>query len=151
MSGIQRRPCVASRASRSAYALAYPQARGRCSTPKPTSAAADPAGYRTVAMIGVLDLATAALLQTDLYRLIDAGHVRLVVDLSRVSLCEASIMGMLVRARRHSEQRGGWLRLAHPVGLVARSFRIVAFGRDVEVYPTAAAAAGGDEQDRIMR
>jgi hypothetical protein len=36
-----------------------------------------------------------------------------------------------------------------PVGMVAKAFQIVLFGRDVDVYPTIAAATVGAE--RIMR
>jgi hypothetical protein len=89
---------------------------------------------RLVAATGVLDLASIGDLQKDLYSLIRAGSVRLIVDLSR-----------------RCEELGGWLRLAHPVGLVAKVFDIVLLGRDVEIYPTVTAAGTGVEGDRIMR
>jgi hypothetical protein len=41
--------------------------------------------------------------------------------------------------------------LAEPAGIVAKVFRIVSFGRDIEIYPTVTAAAAGMEDDRIMR
>ena len=106
---------------------------------------------RLVAATGVLDLASIGDLQKDLYSLIRAGSVRLIVDLSRVQLCDAASMSGLVQVSRRCEELGGWLRLAHPVGLVAKVFDIVLLGRDVEIYPTVTAAGTGVEGDRIMR
>jgi len=85
-----------------------------------------------------VDLASVGDLQKNLYSLVRAGKVRLIVDLSRVRLCDAAAMSVLTQVSRHCAERGGWLRLAHPVGLVAKVFDIVSLGRDVEIYPTGA-------------
>ena len=100
---------------------------------------------------GVVDLASVGDLQKNLYSLVRAGKVRLIVDLSRVRLCDAAAMSVLTQVSRHCAERGGWLRLAHPVGLVAKVFDIVSLGRDVEIYPTVPAAHTGAVDDRIMR
>ena len=109
------------------------------------------APYRTVTPVGALDLASIGDLRAELCALVGAGHVRLVVDLSRVGLCDAAAMGELVRAGRCCERRGGWLRLACPAGIVATAFQIVSFGRSIAVYPSMAAAVAGAEEQRILR
>ena len=86
-----------------------------------------------------------------LHALIDAGNARLIVDLSGVRLCAAAGLTVLERASRSCAERGGWLRLACPVGVVATVFEIASFGASVEVYRTVAEAAGAMERDRIMR
>jgi anti-anti-sigma factor len=113
--------------------------------------ASDGASPRTVAIAGVLDLSTVAGLEEGLNALIDAGHTRLIVDLTGVRLCAAAGMSGLERVSRRCAERGGWLRLACPVGVVATVFEIVSFGRSVEVYRTVAAAADAATQSRIMR
>ena len=106
---------------------------------------------RVVTAPNVVDLASIGELQENLYSLIRAGSVRLIVDRSRVRLCDAAAMSALVRVSRSCEELGGWLRLARPVGLVAKIFDIVSLGRDVEIYPTVTAAGAGAEGERIMR
>jgi anti-anti-sigma factor len=106
---------------------------------------------RTVTVAGELDLATIGTLRDILHAHIAAGHVRLVVDLNKVGLCDAAAMSGLVRLSRRCARHGGWLRLAHPTGIVAVALRIVSFGLDVEVYPTVRAAIAGDPDARIMR
>jgi anti-anti-sigma factor len=100
---------------------------------------------------GTLDLAAIGALLEDMYGLIDAGHVRLILDLGGLRLCDAAAMSGLVQVGRRCHERGGWLRLANPVGMVAKVFQIVLFGRDVDVYPTIAAATVGADDERIMR
>jgi anti-sigma B factor antagonist len=104
----------------------------------------------TVSVAGVLDLASIGALERDLSSLIDAGSVRLIVDLSRLRLCDGRAMSGLVQVSRRCAERGGWLRLANPTGIVATAFRIVALGLTVEIYPTVTAAAAGAGDDRIM-
>lgn len=104
----------------------------------------------TVSVAGTLDLATIPALQQDLYELIDAGCVQLIVDLSMLRLCDAAAMSGLVQVSRCCAEQGGWLRLANPTGVVATAFRIVSLGLAVEVYPTVTAAAAGMAEDRIL-
>jgi len=106
---------------------------------------------RTIAVTGTLDLASICGLQDELYSVIAAGDGRLIVDLSRVRLCDAAAMSGLVQVSQHCREQGGWLRLAHPIGIVATAFQIVSFGLYVEVYRTVSAAAVGAPDDRIMR
>jgi anti-sigma B factor antagonist len=107
--------------------------------------------HDTVSLTGTLDLASAGDLQRELFGLIDAGHVNIIVDLSQVQLCDAAAMRVLVRAGERCAEEGGWLRLANPVGIVATAFRIVSLGRSVEVYPSMTAAEAGEPGDLIMR
>jgi anti-anti-sigma factor len=109
------------------------------------------ASPRTVTIAGALDLSTVARMEEGLHALIDAGHTRLIVDLAGLRLCAAAGMSALEEVGRRCAERGGWLRLACPVGLVATVFEIVSFGRSVEIYRTVAAAADAAPQGRIMR
>jgi anti-sigma B factor antagonist len=104
----------------------------------------------TVPVAGALDLATIPALQQELYALIDAGCVEFILDLGRLRLCDAAAMSGLVQVSRRCAERGGWLRLANPTGIVATAFRIVSLGLVVEIYPTVTAAAAGTTEDRIM-
>jgi anti-anti-sigma factor len=104
-----------------------------------------------VAVSGALDLASIGAVRDDLYSRIRAGSGWLILDLSRVRLCDAAAMSGLVQVGRRCAEWGGWLRLAEPAGIVAKVFRIVSLGRDIEIYPTVTAAAAGREDDRIMR
>ena len=117
----------------------------------PATAEDGGAQHCILAVTGALDLAAIGAVQDNLNSLIRAGNVRLIVDLSRVRLCDAAAMGGLVQVGRRCAERGGWLRLAQPVGLVARVFRIVSLGLDVEIYPTVPAAVAGGAGDQIMR
>ena len=119
--------------------------------PEPYGAVARSAPPHAVAANGVLDLGTIGDLQEILYSLIRVGSVRLIVDVSRVRLCDAAAMSGLVQVSRRCQERGGWLRLVQPVGMVARAFAIVSLGLDVEIYPTVTAALAGAPEDRIMR
>ncbi|MEV6527973.1 STAS domain-containing protein [Longispora sp. NPDC051575] len=53
-----------------------------------------------VSVGGEIDLATAPLLQRHLTAIIDAGEVRLVVDLSEMTFCDSVGLGLFVGAAR---------------------------------------------------
>lgn len=100
---------------------------------------------RIVVVTGVVDFGTIGRLESYICSLADAGHTRLVLDLSGVRLCDAVAMGRLVRTSGYCLQLGGWLHLAAPTGMVALAFGIVSFGRNLPIYATVAAAAAGDD------
>jgi anti-anti-sigma factor len=61
---------------------------------------------------GELDLACAPALREQLAGLLPAGCSRLVIDLSRVSHCDASGLAVLIGIGRRARLLGGFLRLA---------------------------------------
>jgi anti-sigma B factor antagonist len=71
------------------------------------------AGGITIAELsGELDLACALALREQLAGLLRAGCSRLVIDLSKVSHCDASGLAVLIGTGRRARLLGGFLRLA---------------------------------------
>jgi anti-anti-sigma factor len=103
-----------------------------CSTCRPPRAersftvkiASDP-GRVTARLYGELDLATAPRLQAMLTRLLDTGHVDVVVDLSQLRFLGVAGLDVLVRAAREFEVVGGRLTLAEPTPMTRRMLSIV--------------------------
>lgn len=97
-------------------------------------------GITIAELAGELDLASAPALREQLLGLLRPGSSRLVLDLSRVSFCDASGLAVLVGADRQARLLGGFLRLAAVSPQTARVLDITGLGRHLPVYPTVAAA-----------
>src|SRR5258705_8458309 len=69
-------------------------------------------GVTLAELAGELDLASAPALREQLLGLLRPGFSRLVLDLSRVSFCDASGLAVLVGTGRRARLLGGFLRLA---------------------------------------
>lgn len=65
---------------------------------------------------------------------------RLVIELSRVSFCDASGVAVLIGTGRRARLLGGILRLAAPALPVLAALRISSMLRQFEVFPTVSAA-----------
>src|SRR5438094_7957584 len=63
-------------------------------------------------LAGELDIASAPALREQLLSLLQPGSSRLVIDLSKVSLCDASGLAVLVGIGCRARLLGGFLRLA---------------------------------------
>jgi anti-anti-sigma factor len=100
-------------------------------------------GFAAVAVAGELDLVTVPVLRRHLFELVDR-QPRIVVDVSRLKLCDASSLTALVQLDATCRRNGGWLRLAGPTGIVAKVLGIVAFDQAVGIYATVAGAGRGD-------
>ena len=81
-------------------------------------------GVTTIALSGELDLESAEDLERAINGLIADGHSRVVVDLRELTFCDSVGLNTLVRATKHCEEVGGWLRIVHPTGQVADVLRI---------------------------
>lgn len=103
-------------------------------------------GVTIAELSGDLDLASAPDLREQLLGLLRPGASRLVLDLSRVTFCDASGLAVLVGASRRARLLGGFLRLAAISPLTARVLNITGLDRHLSTYPTvhAATAAPGD-------
>lgn len=66
-------------------------------------------GRATIAVAGAVDRAAVQRLTSLLVGLRAAGATRVVVDLSRVSSCDHSLLTVLERVRCQVEDSGGWL------------------------------------------
>lgn len=113
---------------------------------------AQTAGGITIAeLTGELDIASAPALREQLLSLLRPGSSRLVIDLSRVSFCDASGLAVLVNTARRARLLGGFLRLAAVSPQVGRVLNITGLHRQLANFPTVQAAATGAQaaQHRI--
>jgi anti-sigma B factor antagonist len=70
--------------------------------------------HTVISVMGEIDLYTAPRLQSELMTALNAGKVRLIVDMSGVEFCDSTGINVLLAAHRHARERGGELQLAGP-------------------------------------
>jgi len=99
-------------------------------------------GVTIAELAGELDLASAPALREQLRQLLQPGSGRLVLDLSRVSFCDASGLAVLVGMARRARLLGGFLRLAGVSPQTARVLRLTGLHRHLPVFGTVWAATG---------
>jgi anti-anti-sigma factor len=106
--------------------------------------AARTAGGITIAeLTGELDIASAPALRDQLLSLLRPGSSRLVIDLSRVSFCDASGLAVLVNTARRARLLGGFLRLAAVSPQVGQVLNITGLNRHLANFLTVQAAVTG--------
>jgi anti-sigma B factor antagonist len=106
--------------------------------------AAQMVGGITVAeLTGELDVARAPALRDQLLSLLRPGSSRLVIDLSKVSFCDASGLAVLVNTGRRARLLGGFLRLAAVSPQAGRVLNITGLHRHLAIFPTVQAAVTG--------
>ncbi len=94
-------------------------------------------GGTTIAELGgELDIACAPALRDQLLGLLRRGSSRLVVDLSKVSYCDASGLAVLVSTGRRARLLGGSLRLAAVSPQVDEELHVTGLNRHLRVFPT---------------
>jgi anti-anti-sigma factor len=97
-------------------------------------------------LTGELDMASASALREQLLGLLRPGYSRLVIDLSKVTLCDASGLAVLVNTGRRARLLGGFLRLAAVSPPVGQMLNATGLGQHFENFPTVqAAATEGDD------
>jgi anti-anti-sigma factor len=102
------------------------------------------AGGVTIAeLTGEVDIASVPALREQLLRLLRPGSSRLVIELSKVSFCDASGLAVLVSAGRRARLLGGFLRLAAVSPQVGRVLHLTGLLRSFAIFPTVQAAATG--------
>jgi len=110
------------------------------------------AGGITIAeLTGELDVASAPILREQLLGLLQPGSSRLVIDLSRVSFCDASGLAVLVNTARRARLLGGFLRLAAVSPQVGQVLNITGLDRHLANFPTVQAATAGGAPDAHRR
>lgn len=97
-------------------------------------------GYSIASLAGELDIACTPVLRDQLLGLLRPRASRLVIDLSKVSFCDASGLAVLVGAGRRARLLGGVLRLAAPAPAVASALSLSGLLRQFDVFPSVAAA-----------
>jgi anti-anti-sigma factor len=102
------------------------------------------AGGITIAeLTGELDISSAPALREQLLSLLRPGSSRLVIDLSKVSFCDATGLAVLVSTGRRARLLGGFLRLAAASPQVDQVLNITGLDRHLANFPTVQAAATG--------
>ena len=99
-------------------------------------------GYQVVAVTGELDIATAEQAYAYLSEVIDApgpGPAPVRVDLSGLTFCDASGLGVLARVARHARQAGRQLKLTAARPSLLKIMKITGLDRAFpELVPSAA-------------
>jgi anti-anti-sigma factor len=93
-------------------------------------------------LAGELDIASAPDLRERLLALLRPTSGRLVIDLSRVSFCDASGLAVLIGTGRRARLLGGFLRLAAVSPEVSQVLHSTGLDRHLVVFPTVGLAAG---------
>jgi anti-sigma B factor antagonist len=102
-------------------------------------------GITIAELTGELDIANAPALRDQLLSLLRPGSSRLVLDLSRVSFCDASGLAVLVNTARRARLLGGFLRLAAVSPQAGHVLNITGLHRHLASFPTVQAAATGTQ------
>jgi anti-anti-sigma factor len=110
---------------------------------RPGLSASTTDGITIAEVAGELDIASAPALREQLLSLLRPGSNRLVIDLSKVSFCDASGLAVLVSTGRRARLLGGFLRLAAVSPEVERVLRITGLLPHLAIFPTLQAAATG--------
>ena len=82
----------------------------------------------TLAIVGELDIGTAARFRLSVSALMGTGCRHIVIDLSRAEFLDSSGLGAIVWAAHRLEALGGDLTLANPSGAVASTLEITGVG-----------------------
>jgi anti-anti-sigma factor len=98
-------------------------------------------GYTIATLRGDLDVACTPVLREQLLAVLKPEASRLIVDLSKVSFCDASGLAVLVSTGRRATLLGGTLRLVAPSPAVAVALRLSGLLRQFDIFPTVMAAA----------
>ena len=99
----------------------------------------DADGYQVVSVTGELDIATAERAYAYISEVIDAEQAPVSVDLSGLTFCDASGLGVLARTARHARQAGRQLRLTSARPSLLKIMRITGLDRAFpELLPSTA-------------
>lgn len=98
-------------------------------------------GHTVLRISGELDIATAAVLRDRIAAVLDDTVLPVIIDLSRVSFCDASGLTMLITAQRRANAYGRTVALAGPRPNVRKLLRITGLDRAFPIYSSLAQAA----------
>ena len=97
----------------------------------------DVAGEITVlAIAGELDLRTQEPVRAQVDALLARGRIYLVFDLTAMTFCDSTGMGMFIDLDRAARSRNGWIRLAALTPFVLRSFHLLNLEQVFDLHDT---------------
>ncbi len=99
--------------------------------------------YAVVAVTGELDVYTAPALEEALGDLVDAGSVRVVVDLTGVSFMDSTGLGLLIKALKWTREHGGALHIVANTDRVLKVFKVTGLDSVLSLHATLDEATGG--------
>lgn len=105
-------------------------------------------GFTIATLIGDLDVTCAPVLREQLLGVLGAHANRLVIDLSKVSHCDASGLAVLVSTARRAGLLDGVMRLVAPAPAVAAALHITGLDRQLDVFRTVSAAITNSQAGR---
>jgi anti-anti-sigma factor len=91
--------------------------------------------HTIVRLGGEIDIASAPGLRERLFGLLQPGMGLVILDLSGVSFCDASGLGVLVGSHHRATRLGVTLRLTAPRPRIARLLHIHGLDRTLPIYP----------------
>lgn len=83
-----------------------------------------PDGVAVMHLGGRLNMVTAPAFRAEVAALVEQGHVRIAVDLTRVEFMDSSGLGALVSGLKSTRQAGGDLRIVSPSEQVSMVMRL---------------------------
>jgi anti-anti-sigma factor len=108
-------------------------------------------GITIAELTGELDIASAPVLREQLLGLLRPSSSRLVIDLSKVSFCDASGLAVLFSTARRARLLGGFLRLAAVSPPTSHVLHLTGLHQNLQVFPTVQAATTGPWADQHGR
>jgi anti-sigma B factor antagonist len=100
-------------------------------------------GIAVLAVAGSLDALTAPDLATALTQQLDAGNLKVVVDLAELDYTSSAGLRALLSGAKEARARGGDLRLAGAKPTVQRVFDLSGFTSVLNIYPDVATSITG--------
>ena len=97
-------------------------------------------GYQVISVTGELDIATAEQAYSYISEVIDGRPAPVSVDLSGLTFCDASGLGVLARIARHARQAGRQLSLTSARPSLLKIMRITGLDRAFPELPPSAHA-----------
>jgi anti-anti-sigma factor len=98
-------------------------------------------GTWVITVEGEVDLSSIARLQAHIDGAFAAGHVRLVIDLERVTFLDSKVLHTLFRALEQARRGGGDVAVVCIDPTICRVLQVFGLSRELEVCKSADAAA----------
>jgi anti-sigma B factor antagonist len=112
-----------------------------------TTSAHDENGCAVLIVVGEIDVYTAGVLREAIHRLVHRGRVRLILDLSGVTCCDSTGLGVLVGGYKRTKAPGGSVRLVGVSDQLLRTLTITGLTKVFPVHADVASAIEADSAD----